>query len=76
MSPANIATVVKMLESLPKVAQDRVIEHLREYIESMRDELQWDDSFNKSHLKLAEAARRARQEIAEGHAEPMDFDQL
>ena len=76
MSPANIATVVKMLESLPEGAQDRVIEHLREYIESMCDELEWDDSFNKTHLKLVEAARRARQEIAEGQAEPMDFDQL
>ena len=37
-----IATVVAMLESLPAPAQEQVVEHLREYVEELRDELKWD----------------------------------
>lgn len=76
MSAEAIATLVKMLESLPEIAQDQVVEHLREYIEELRDELQWDVSFDKTQEQLAAAGRRAKQEIAEGRARPMDFDQL
>lgn len=74
MSSETIATLVKMLESLPDTAQDQVVEHLREYIEDLRDELRWDLSFEKTQKQLAAAGRRAKQEIAEGHAKPMDFD--
>lgn len=76
MSSATISTVTKMLEVLPEEAQDRVIEHLREYIEDLRDEMKWDESFKSSQTKLIEAARRARQEIAAGKAMPMDLEQL
>jgi hypothetical protein len=65
-----------MLESLPDAAQDRVVEHLRDYIESLRDELKWDQAFQKTSSKLMEAARRTRQEIAAGQAQPMDVEQL
>ncbi len=74
-SPAMI-TVEKMLEALPKEAQERVIEHLREYILDLQDELQWDALFQRTQGKLIEAARRAKQEIASGKAEPMDLDRL
>jgi hypothetical protein len=53
MSSAAIATVTKMLESLPETAQDVVVDHL-----------------------LSEAARHARQEIAEGKAQPIDDDRF
>ena len=76
MSSATISTVTKMLEVLPEEAQDRVIEHLREYIEDLRDEMKWDESFKSSQTKLIEAARRARQEIAAGKAMPMNLEQL
>ena len=76
MSFGAIETVTRMLESLPESAQDRVVEHLREYIETMADELRWTESFEKTQLQLAEAARRAREEIAGGQAKPMDYDQL
>ena len=32
MSSSAIATLVKIMESLPETLQDRVVEHLREYI--------------------------------------------
>jgi hypothetical protein len=76
MSSADVETVTKMLESLPEAVQGQVIEHLREYIANLRDELEWNASFKRTESQLAEAARRARQEIVEGKAEPMDYEQL
>jgi hypothetical protein len=64
MSATAIATVVKMLESLPDSVQDRVAEHLREYIEDLREELQWNATFKKTQSQLV-AARRAKQESKE-----------
>lgn len=75
MSSPAITTVIKMMESLSEDAQDQVVEHLREYLEDLRDELQWNESFKKKD-KLVAAAQRAKQEIAEGRAKPMDYDQL
>ena len=72
MSATAIATVTKMMETLPEPAQGRVIEHLREYIATLRDELKWDEAFQATQPQLIAAARRARQEIAEGKAQPMD----
>jgi hypothetical protein len=76
MSSTAITTVVKMMESLPIEVQERVLEHIREYIDDLQDEIQWDRSFQKTQEKLVAAARRAKQEIAEGRAIAMDYDQL
>lgn len=76
MSAEAIATLVKMLESLPETSQGQVVEHLRQYIEDLRDELQWDLSFEKTERQLAAAGKRAKQEIAKGRAKPMDFERL
>lgn len=76
MSSTAITTVIKMLESLPETEQDQVVERLREYVQDMQDELQWDASFKKTEQQLVTAAQRARREIAEGRAKPLDYDQL
>ncbi len=76
MSSAVITTVVKMMESLPDPVQNRVADHIREYIEDLRDELQWDSTFKKTQAQLVAAARRAKQEIAAGQAKPLDYEQL
>ncbi len=76
MSSTAIATVTKMMESLPEPVQDQVVDHLREYLEDVQDELRWDTLFEKTQQQLVAAARRAKQEIAEGRAKPMDDDQL
>jgi len=76
MSSTVITTVVKMMESLPAPVQDRVAEHLREYIEDLREELHWDATFQKTQPQLITAARRAKQESAAGQAQPLDPDQL
>ena len=76
MSSATIATVVTMLEALPEPMQDQVAEHLREYLADMQDELVWDFQFKRTQPQLIAAARRARQQIAEGKAQPLNYDQL
>lgn len=76
MSSTTVTTIVKMLESLPVEVQDRVAEHLREYIDELQDEIRWNESFQRTQSKLVAAAQRAKQEIAEGRATAMDYDQL
>lgn len=74
-SPA-ITTVVTMMEFLSVDLQEQVADHLREYIADLQDEQQWDASFKKTQDSLIAAARKARQEIAEGKAAPLDYEQL
>lgn len=76
MSSKAIATVTKMMESLPEPVQDQVAEHLRDHIADLQDEMQWDVAFENTQQQLITAARKAKQEIAEGKAEPMDYDRL
>lgn len=76
MSSENIATVIKMMEYLPETAQEQLIEHLREYIENWRNELEWDGLVQKTQRKLINAAKQARKEIAAGKAKPMNYDEL
>ncbi|NBD36077.1 MAG: hypothetical protein GVY30_08765 [Chloroflexi bacterium] len=76
MSATEIATLVKMMEMLPEDIQNRVVEHVREYIAELQDEVQWDMTFRRTQSQLMAAARRAKQEIAAGRAEPLDHNQL
>ncbi|MBO1072811.1 MAG: hypothetical protein HEQ13_27190 [Dolichospermum sp. DEX189] len=76
MSSPAITTVIKMMKSLSEDVQDRVAEHLREYLEDLQDELKWDNSFKKTQQKLIASAQRAKKEIAEGLAKAMDYDKL
>ena len=76
MSSPQISTLVKIMESLPVSLQERVTDHLREYINDLQDEIKWDNSFAKSQSKLVAAARLAKQEIAEGKAVALDYNQL
>ncbi len=75
VTPA-VNTIIKMIEQLPESEQDRVAEHLREYLAELEDEEKWDEAFAKSQDKLIHAAHEARKQIAEGKSEPMDFDKL
>lgn len=76
MSSPAITTMVKMMELLPETLQDQVVQHLREYLEDLQDERRWDTSFKKTQAQLVAAARRAKQEIAAGQAEPLDPEKL
>ena len=76
MASNAIATITRMMEVLPEASQNQIVEHLREYIAELEDELRWEASFNRTQEQLVAAARQAKQEIAEGKAEPMDLDRL
>lgn len=76
MSTEAITTIVRMMESLPKDLQERVVDHVREYLADIQDEQEWDAQFENSQAKLEELARRAREQIAAGKAEPMSYDRF
>ena len=76
MSSATIATLVKMIESLPDPAQEQVVQHLREYLPDLQDEVRWEELIQRTQPGLVEAARKAKQEMAGGRAAPLDFDKL
>ncbi|MYA69229.1 hypothetical protein F4009_08805 [Candidatus Poribacteria bacterium] len=76
MASNAITTMTRMMETLPEALQNQIVDHLREYIADLEDELRWEASFNRTQEQLMAAARRAKQEIAEGKAEPMDLDRL
>jgi hypothetical protein len=65
-----------MFETLPEATQHQVVDHLREYLEDIRDETEWADAFEHTQDQLVAAARRAQQEIAAGQAQPLDYSQL
>lgn len=69
-------TAIKMLESLSEEAQERVVEGLRDLVEEVRDEERWGLLFEERKAGLMTAARRAREEVAAGKAEGMDYDKL
>lgn len=74
MSSENIATVTKIMESLPDSIQKQVVEHLREYIANLQEEKEWHNLVNKTQNKLIDFARKAKQEIAEGKSQLMDYE--
>jgi hypothetical protein len=76
MPSSAIVTVIKMMQSLPDATQYKVVEHLREYLEDIRDEKRWDETFEMTQDKLVDTATRVRQEISSGHAKPLDYEQL
>ncbi|MCB2261867.1 MAG: hypothetical protein LGR52_02845 [Candidatus Thiosymbion ectosymbiont of Robbea hypermnestra] len=76
MTSEATVTITEMLETLPEQLKGRVVEHLREYIQDLRDEAQWNDSFSRTQGKLIETAKQVRKEIAEGKAAPLDIGTL
>ena len=76
MPTSAVVTMMKMIESLPEPVQERALEHMQQYIEDIRDELKWNESFGNSQGKLSAAARQAREEILQGKATPMNVEDL
>ena len=76
MSSEAIATVVKMMTTLPDASQDQVAEHLQAYIADLQDELRWDAAFANTQSTLIQQARLAKQQIAEGKAQSLNMDDL
>ena len=65
-----------MVEFLPSYAQEKLADHICDYIAELDDEMRWDDSFKRTKTSLIAAARRVKQETAEGRSMPTDYEQL
>lgn len=76
MDTSAATTMIKMLESVPDSLQEGVVEHMREYIEDVRDEAKWKEMFDRTQDKLVTAARQARKEVSEGKSSPLDIERL
>ena len=76
MNSTAIATMVKMMERLPARTQEQVVDHMLEYLAELEDEALWDKQFAQTQSQLVAAARKARQEVEAGDAEPMDLKRL
>ena len=76
MSFSNVTVLTRKLENLPEEFRERMAEYLSEHFEEIEDEVRWEEQFKRSSNKLAGIARQARQEIAEGKAEPMKYEKL
>jgi uncharacterized protein YdbL (DUF1318 family) len=72
MTSAAITTIVKMVESLPDDLQERVLEHLCEYIADLENEAKRDSLVDRTRPNLVVTARQAKQEIAEGKSISME----
>jgi predicted DNA-binding protein (UPF0251 family) len=75
VTPA-IETIVKMLEYQPEEIQSQAVEYLQLWLAELEDEARWNENFGRSQKGLHRTAQEARKQIAEGKAEPMDFDRL
>lgn len=76
MISTTVTTITKMVEELPEPLQVQVADHLRNYIQELRDEMKWDQLFAGTQNQLTAAAQRARQEIENGSATPLDEHRL
>jgi hypothetical protein len=76
MSTATIETLTKMLEAFPESVQDQAVEHLREYLADITDDLRWDESFERTSEKLAETAQHVREQFKNGKTESFDLERL
>jgi len=76
MSSSGITILNQKLGDLPEDLREKVAQYIADNLEEIRDELRWDESFKRTSSKLAEIARQARREIADGKAEEMDYEKL
>ena len=75
--PSTITTtIIKMIESLPEDQQEKVAEHLREYIADLDDETMWDISFKNTQSELSDIAKEVKKEMSEGKTEEFNYEKL
>jgi hypothetical protein len=76
MNTNETTTLIKMLDSLPEHAQQKAIEHLRDYIAETHEEIKWEESYKNTSDNLEKYAQKVKNEISAGKAKTMDFTKL
>ncbi len=74
MKPFKIRNSKNMM--LADLLRTQFVEHLREYIANLQNEREWDNLVSKTQNNLIKAAKQAKQEIAEGKSQPMNYEKL
>ena len=69
-------TITRMIESLPKSVQERVLEEIKPIISEALDEAEWQMEFEGSQENLVSIARKVKREVKAGRSEPMDYEKL
>ena len=69
-------TAARILEALPSETQERPVERLREWAAEEDADARWDAALKRKPETLKAMARAAREAIARGEAEPMEYDDL
>ena len=59
MTSTAIVTMAKMMETVPEPVQNQIVEHLRDYLAEIQDEIQWDVLFNKTQEQLIAATNKS-----------------
>lgn len=76
MSSEAIATVVKMMGTLPDTTRNQAVEYLQTYIADLHDEQRWNETYAKTQTNLVQKARLAKQQIVVDKARPLNIDEL
>jgi hypothetical protein len=76
MPTAAAVTIAYMIEPLPPHSQDQVVDHLRSYIEELREDTQWNETFANSQDGLKAMAKQATLLMKQGKTVPMNISQL
>ena len=76
MPTTAAVTIAYMIEPLPPHSQEQIVDHLRSYIEEIREDLQWNESFAKSQDSLAAMAKQVKLDVKHGIASPMEISLL
>jgi hypothetical protein len=76
MATPALTTIIKMIEDLPEPLQNRIADHLREYLADLEDEEKWNEAFARTQERLSYVSQEVTKQVAEGKSEPMDFDKL
>jgi hypothetical protein len=76
MSVEAIMTITKMIELFPDNYQEKVVEHLRDYISDLEDDIKWEIKFKNTQSKLTNIAQKVRNQITEGKTKEFDFEKL
>ena len=71
MQGETLATIEKLMQPLSDDLQQQVLVHLREYIAELQSERRWEQLEQTHYEGLGQAARLAKQQMAEGQARPM-----
>ena len=69
-------TLSKLIAKASKLPDDVQDAMAAQWLEELKDEMAWDQSFTRSQNQLAKLAEKARKEVKKGKYRDVGFDEL